>query len=274
MAASQRRWAAVAIIVILVWLAHENTTTVTSTWASAVPSAGAGSGLVMPGTVSAQQQHSLAAPAKSGGLQQQQPPPPPAASASSSAIVEAATAAAAPAAAVTASTHAALVMVSPPPSPPPVCTSLSCAGRFQEVEPQWADLKFQPNIDWKAGGVRGDCVAGELEYIMPKYCSPIERKGNWPSEQRLNQIDVHTAGKPTAMLSEIIELMPNRTLLLMGDSVMEQFYNTLQCFLRKERLVVPNDVRCRSSRPSCSSPSRRQQYPPRACLPRELALHF
>ena len=44
-----------------------------------------------------------------------------------------------------------------------------------------------------------------------------------------------------ADLKEIIELMPNRTFLLMGDSVMEQFYNALQCFLRKEGIEVSND---------------------------------
>ena len=48
------------------------------------------------------------------------------------------------------------------------CNSLSCAKRHESLEPSWADLRFQPNIDWAGGGVRGDCVAGELEYILPK----------------------------------------------------------------------------------------------------------
>ena len=66
----------------------------------------------------------------------------------------------------------------------------------------WADLTFQPSLDWKGGGVRGDCVAGELEYIMPKYCDPVPRDGSaatlrkgevpFPSEQRLAEIDVRT----------------------------------------------------------------------------------
>ena len=43
------------------------------------------------------------------------------------------------------------------------CNSLQCAKRFNKVEPEWAQLSFQPRIDWKAGGLRGDCVAGELE---------------------------------------------------------------------------------------------------------------
>ena len=141
-------------------------------------------------------------------------------------------------------------------SPPPPCNSLACAGRFTEKEPAWAELTFQPGINWKAGGVRGDCVAGELEYIMPKYCSRHRLpRGNWPSEERLERIDVHSADKPKASLAEIVGILPNRTILLMGDSVMEQFYNTLQCFLRREGVELPNDVRSlarlRSRRP-CS----------------------
>lgn len=76
---------------------------------------------------------------------------------------------------------------------------------------------------------------------MGKYCSPQPRTGNWPSEERLNQIDVHSQGKPKADLTDIVKLLPNRTILLMGDSVMEQFYNTLQCFLRREGIELPND---------------------------------
>ena len=125
--------------------------------------------------------------------------------------------------------------------PPPTCTSLSCAGRFTKSEPEWAQLSFQPRIDWAAGGIRGDCVAGELEYIMGKYCSPIPRAGHWPSEDRLNRIDVHSQGRPKADLAEVVRLVPNRTILLMGDSVMEQFYNALQCFLRREGIELPND---------------------------------
>ena len=82
------------------------------------------------------------------------------------------------------------------------CNSLSCAKRHESLEPSWADLTFQPSLDWKGGGVRGDCVAGELEYIMPKYCDPVPRDGSaanlrkgevpFPSEQRLAEIDVRT----------------------------------------------------------------------------------
>ena len=96
-------------------------------------------------------------------------------------------------------------------------------------EPPWAKLTFQPTINWKAGGVRGDCVAGELEYIWPKYCSPTELdpKGRWPSESRLREIDVHTSQLPQANFRDVTSMLGNRTLLVMGDSVMEQFYNTL-----------------------------------------------
>ena len=38
-----------------------------------------------------------------------------------------------------------------------------------------------------------------------------------------------------ATMTELVYLLGNKTLLLMGDSVMEQFYNTLQCYLRKVR---------------------------------------
>ena len=133
------------------------------------------------------------------------------------------------------------------------CTSLSCAGRFTKAEPAWAQLAFQPRIDWAAGGIRGDCVAGELEYIMGKYCSPQPRAGNWPSEERLNQIDVHSQGKPKSDLADIVRLLPNRTILLMGDSVMEQFYNTLQCFLRREGIELPNDVRALAPPPAAAA---------------------
>jgi len=125
-----------------------------------------------------------------------------------------------------------------------LCTSLKCATRHQALEPSWANLTFQPTIDWKAGGVRGDCVAGELEYIMPKYCSPEPLKampGTWPSEERLKQIDVHASGLPQASMAQVASMLKGRVLLLMGDSVMEQFYNTLQCWLRKEGLELPYD---------------------------------
>ena len=47
--------------------------------------------------------------------------------------------------------------------------------------------------------MRGDCVAGELEYIMPKYCSPrAKTAGGWPSEARLREADVHASGLPQA----------------------------------------------------------------------------
>ena len=79
------------------------------------------------------------------------------------------------------------------------CESLECAARLGVSEPSWVDLTFQPRIDWRGGGVRGDCVAGELEYIMPKYCSPrAKTAGGWPSEARLREADVHASGLPQA----------------------------------------------------------------------------
>ena len=168
----------------------------------------------------------------------------------------------------------------------------------------WADLTFQPSLDWKGGGVRGDCVAGELEYIMPKYCDPVPRDGTaatlrkgeapFPSEQRLAEIDVraplqpyvrrlqpyvigcrmhtlhvhahvhahahahvhcmrtrctrpyptptpnpnpnpnqvHTAGLPKALMADLVRTVGNRTLLFMGDSVMEQVRARVRVRLR------------------------------------------
>mmetsp|Transcript_15089 Transcript_15089/g.32231 ORF Transcript_15089/g.32231 Transcript_15089/m.32231 type:complete len:443 (+) Transcript_15089:256-1584(+) len=126
-----------------------------------------------------------------------------------------------------------------------LCTSIDCATRHTVLEPGWVNLSFQPAIDWKAGGVRGDCVAGELEYIMPKYCSPSwqsarKASAGWPSEDRLIKADVHANQLPQAGMSQLAALLKGKTLLVMGDSVMEQFYNTLQCLLRKEDLEAPN----------------------------------
>ena len=132
----------------------------------------------------------------------------------------------------------------PEAAPTSFCTDLSCATRHTAKEPAWADLTFQPSIDWKGvrghgTGVRGDCVATELEYIMPKYCSPsVRTSALWPSEQRLRAADVHTQGLPQSTMRELVTLLAGRTLLVMGDSVMEQFYNTLQCLLQKESLGV------------------------------------
>ncbi len=105
--------------------------------------------------------------------------------------------------------------------------------------------------------MRGDCVVGEYDYIMPAYCSPPDSPasratalgGSWPSESRLNAADVHTQHLPQSDLGEIVRLLPNRTLLVVGDSVMEQFYNALQCFLGRERLGRSSG--CNSRRSGC-----------------------
>ena len=128
--------------------------------------------------------------------------------------------------------------------PPPPCTSLSCTRKLRNLEPPWVNLSFQPRIDWKAGGIRGDCVVGEIEYISIFYCDPPSKPAsghlptahsNWPSEERLELADIHSQALPKASLAELTRLLPNQTLLIMGDSVMEQFYNALQwCVHRRD----------------------------------------
>jgi len=132
----------------------------------------------------------------------------------------------------------------PPPPPPPPCRDLSCTTRLGSFEPPWVNLSFQPRIDWNRGGVRGDCVVGEYNYIMPAFCEPPGRGGGQrrtgvPSEERLEAADIHSLGLAQAGLAELAMQLPNRTFMLQGDSVMEQFYNALQCFARKEELELP-----------------------------------
>ena len=81
---------------------------------------------------------------------------------------------------------------------------------------------------------------GEIEYIRNVYCDPPGTRPSspniFPSEDRLEAADVYTQNLPKSSLSDIARRLPNQTLLIMGDSVMEQFYNSLQCLMRKERL--------------------------------------
>lgn len=222
MGAASRRCAIVApLLLALIYLLYENVFSGASSdnRAFAIPAAAS---LSTAATV---------AGSRAEVVLQSPPPPPPAVQAAAST------------ASMTISVPVEATPASTGSPPPPPCTSLTCAGRFKAEEPAWADLTFQPGINWHAGGIRGDCVAGELEYIKPKYCSPHPRVGNFPSEERLNQIDVHVADKPKASLWDVVKRLPNRTILLMGDSVMEQFYNTLQCFLSREGIERPNDVR-------------------------------
>ena len=98
--------------------------------------------------------------------------------------------------------------------------------------------------------MRGDCVVGEIEYLMDKYCSPNTQSSSigWPSEERLEQIDVHSRRLEQDGIGAIAELLPNKTLMLMGYSVMEQFYSALQCLLRREGLELPvGEVRSKMS---------------------------
>ena len=130
-----------------------------------------------------------------------------------------------------------------------LCTSISCVQKLDAPEPSWAKLDFQPRIDWAGCGVRGDCVVGELDYILDKYCDPHGplQSNAWPSEERLRQIDVLSQALGQDGLGAVAALLPNRTLMLMGDSVMEQFYNALQCMLRREGRALPVDAAFRAS---------------------------
>jgi len=134
----------------------------------------------------------------------------------------------------------------PPPPPPPPCTRLECTTKLQSLEPDWVQLSSQPRIDWAGGGVRGDCLVGEYDYMMMSpYCTPpglpTPTGKKWPSPERLEAADVHSKHLPQCDLAEVAALLPDRTFMLMGDSVMEQFYNALQCQLRREGLEKPPD---------------------------------
>ena len=59
-------------------------------------------------------------------------------------------------------------------------------------------------------------------------------------------MDVHSQHLPQADLEALTALLPNRTLMLMGDSVMEQFYSALQCMLGREGIALPVDEAFRS----------------------------
>jgi hypothetical protein len=43
-------------------------------------------------------------------------------------------------------------------------------------------------------------------------------------------------------MAELASLLIGKTLLVMGDSVMEQFYNVLQCWMRKEEILAPHSA--------------------------------
>ena len=49
---------------------------------------------------------------------------------------------------------------------------------------------------------------------------------------------MHVKDLPQLRLAVLATHLANRTVMLVGDSVMEQFYNALQCFLRREGLEV------------------------------------
>ena len=59
---------------------------------------------------------------------------------------------------------------------------------------------------------------------MPRDGTAALRRGEkpFPSEQRLAELDVHTAGLPKALMADLVRTVGNRTILFMGDSVMEQ----------------------------------------------------
>ena len=89
----------------------------------------------------------------------------------------------------------------PPPPPPPPCTALECTTKLQSLEPDWVQLSSQPRIDWAGGGVRGDCLVGEYDYMMKSpYCTPpglpTPTGKKWPSPERLEAADVHSKHLP------------------------------------------------------------------------------
>ena len=128
------------------------------------------------------------------------------------------------------------------------CDTITCAKKHDILEPAWANLSFQPRVDWHNGGIRGDCVISEFLYTNHKYCHRGRRVGTkpgpgqpteadaWPSLERLAAIDVHTNQMPQGNVRDLAEVMDKRTLLIMGDSVMEQFYGVLQCGVRYEQI--------------------------------------
>ena len=130
-----------------------------------------------------------------------------------------------------------------------MCMSADCMSILPDLEPQWAQLSTATRIDWRHGGVRGDCVVGESDYLVPKrYCDPPSADAsaqssipNFPSLERLRAADVHSAALTKSTFAQLASLLPNRTLVIMGDSVMEQTYNALQCMLRREGLELPVD---------------------------------
>ena len=60
---------------------------------------------------------------------------------------------------------------------------------------------------------------------MPAYCNPpgqpsvVNRHAKWPSLERIEAADVHVHALPKAALGDIVKRLPNRTFMLMGDSV-------------------------------------------------------
>ena len=87
--------------------------------------------------------------------------------------------------------------LTPSPPPPPPCTKLECTTKLKTLEPDWVQLSSQPRIDWQGGGVRGDCLVGEYDYMMKSpYCTPpgtpTPTSKKWPSPERLEAADVHS----------------------------------------------------------------------------------
>ena len=97
----------------------------------------------------------------------------------------------------------------PPPPPPPPCTKLECTTKLQSLEPDWVQLSSQPRIDWAGGGVRGDCLVGEYDYMMMSpYCTPpglpTPTGKKWPSPERLEAADVHSKHLPQHSVLKVV----------------------------------------------------------------------
>ena len=132
-----RRWVvAIPLLVVLLYLAHENFTSGRDTRPSAA--------LVSSTSLSLPASDLASVPAAVATLS---PPPPPAAAATAALVSSSSI-----------SVEVAATATSPP---PPVCHSLSCARRFAAEEPADAALSFQPGINWKMGGVELDDADGK-----------------------------------------------------------------------------------------------------------------
>ena len=107
-------------------------------------------------------------------------------------------------------------------------------------------------------GARAPCMTGAASRGRPSGAgAAVAETTRWPSLERLSAIDVHTNGMPQGTLAELSSAMRGRTLLVMGDSVMEQFYNSLQCLMRNGPILAQR-ARAMTCRGAGTMPVQRQ----------------